>query len=226
MVYLDAGSWLFYYTTRPVAPLLCEYPVVTPNNITIFNTVVLVPLMLHNIWTYRPIWEFAVIAYIISWLDCLDGDVARACGNGTELGPLWDSLADCFAGTTGFICIISVSQQPRWFFFPVLAYLLFVGYIGVSCQHHAERNFACSMYLPNADPLRVAVEIIVKTWSYYYRAETKSCCLPADISRDMMKLKEQQNDCELGIVDERGLVSDDAQDAAEVTENLLAKMGP
>merc|ERR1712025_1379454 len=105
--------------------------------ITFFSTFVVVTVMLHNIWTYRPIWEFFIIVYLVSWLDCLDGDVARACGNGSPIGPTLDTFADFYAGVAGFATVVAVSQRPKWFFGPVVLYLLGVTYTGFSCAHHA-----------------------------------------------------------------------------------------
>lgn len=80
---------------------------------------------------FLPVWidgKFEVFSVIVFWIlfiimelsDLFDGMAARAAGNVSDLGKVFDPFADVVSRLTYFLCLVGTSIMPIWIFAVIL----------------------------------------------------------------------------------------------------------
>lgn len=83
-----------------------------PNSITLLR-IVLVPVFAWLHLSGRPVGALAVFAFA-ALSDGVDGLLARALNQRTELGAILDPIADKFLALTALVLLVSVETLPGW----------------------------------------------------------------------------------------------------------------
>ena len=70
---------------------------IEPNTITLFNNIIITPILLYNIY-----YDFYIVSLMLVWirayLDGLDGYIARKFDKCSKLGEIYDHFSDCLYG--------------------------------------------------------------------------------------------------------------------------------
>jgi len=80
---------------------------IKPNQITLFNNLVITPFMMYNLY-YDRYFIGLCFVYIRAYLDGLDGYIARKFKQCSEVGEIYDHFSDCLY--TGFLTTMLMSK--------------------------------------------------------------------------------------------------------------------
>ncbi len=97
---------------KPLIIFLVHTPI-TPNMITIFNMLVVMPLVCIASWNHK-FYILAVLVQMYMFCDILDGNLARNKNMKSELGRKLDILSDTFFYTLGYFFIGVGLKLPIW----------------------------------------------------------------------------------------------------------------
>ncbi|MBC8485391.1 MAG: CDP-alcohol phosphatidyltransferase family protein [Desulfobacteraceae bacterium] len=92
------NRWISY----PISKLLLPTKI-TPNQISLANAVLAIPMIIAGIYGYLVI--AALLWQLISMLDGIDGEIARAKGLSTKFGAFLDTLCDYIVDSCGVLAI-------------------------------------------------------------------------------------------------------------------------
>jgi CDP-diacylglycerol--glycerol-3-phosphate 3-phosphatidyltransferase len=85
------------------------------------------------LWTGFGAFPAIVILWFVFWIieisDLVDGSIARALDQVTDMGKLLDPFADVIARLTYFVCFVTSGLMPAWTFIPILYRELGVTYL-------------------------------------------------------------------------------------------------
>lgn len=129
---------LIYTTTTSVAPHICW---IKPNTITFIHGLLLPILLAYNMHHHRTILEFVALIFLRTWLDALDGSVARACGTGTPNGQAVDDTFDMLGSIflVGFV-VLKVELDKKTYLLGVLVALIAISAVANAIPCDGERS--------------------------------------------------------------------------------------